>query len=184
MNFRQLLISEMDSVYRMAFHLARHPDEASDLMQETYLRALRGEKGFELRERGIRPWLFKILHNAFYTKLDKAKRAPTLVEDLRHQAADEEWQSPPPCWDLQSLDWEHVDDRLKSAIAQLPEHYREVLLLWAVEGLKYREIAEIMDVALGTVMSRLYRARGILSEQLAVLASEHGIVVDTVEDTK
>mgnify|MGYP002624417065 FL=1 len=71
-----------------------------------------------------------------------------------------------------------MDDRLKKAIADLPEHYRVVLLLWAVEGLKYREVAEVIDVPLGTVMSRLYRARAILSEQLADLASEQGIRTD------
>ena len=68
-DFRQLAVEEMDAVYRMAFHLTRHPDEAADLVQETYLRALKAESGFELRERGIRPWLFKILHNVFYTKV-------------------------------------------------------------------------------------------------------------------
>ena len=71
-----------------------------------------------------------------------------------------------------------MDDRLKHAIDDLPDHYREVLLLWAVEGLKYREIADVLDVALGTVMSRLYRARGILTENLADLAAEHGMAVE------
>ena len=82
---------------------------------------------------------------------------------------------------LATLDWEQVDDRLKKAIDQLPEHYRQVLLLWAVEGLKYREVADVLDVPLGTVMSRLYRARAILSEQLAPLAGEHGIRVQKQE---
>ena len=174
---RQLMMAEIDSVYRMAFHLARNPEEASDLVQETYLRALRAESSFELRENGIKPWLFKILHNAFYTKMGKARRAPTLVEDMGHESAPDEVNTPSPCWDLETLDWEQVDDRLKHAINELPAHYREVLLLWAVEGLKYREIADVLSVALGTVMSRLYRARSILSEQLAQLAEEHGISV-------
>ena len=174
---RQLMMAEIDSVYRMAFHLARNPDEASDLVQETYLRALRAESSFELRENGIKPWLFKILHNAFYTKVGKARRAPTLIEDMGHESAPDEVNTPSPCWDLETLDWEQVDDRLKHTINELPEHYREVLLLWAVEGLKYREIADVLSVALGTVMSRLYRARSILSEQLAELATEHGISI-------
>ncbi|MCC6581063.1 MAG: sigma-70 family RNA polymerase sigma factor [Phycisphaeraceae bacterium] len=177
--FRQLLVGEMEAVHRMAFHLSRRAEDAAELTQETMTRALAAEKGFQLREGGIRPWLFKILHNAFYTRLGKVQRSPSLMEDLRYEAAGEELDSPAPCWDLASLDWEQVDDRLKKAIDDLPTHYREVLLLWAVEGLKYREIAEVLGVALGTVMSRLYRARTILSEQLAPLAQEHGISVET-----
>lgn len=180
-DFRNLAVAELDAVYRMAFHLARHPDEASDLVQETFLRAFKAEHTFELREQGIRPWLFKILHNAFYTRLDKKRREPTLVDDLRHEAAPSELDHPAPCWDLSSLDWEHTDERLKHAIAELPVHYREVLLLWAVEGLKYKEVAQVLDVALGTVMSRLYRARAILSENLAELAAELGIHVEASE---
>jgi len=168
-------MAEMDSVYRMAMHLAREPNDAADLLQETYLKAFKAESRFELRDAGVRPWLFKILHNTFYTRVGKAKREPTIADDLAPQAVDSELDSPPPAWDLEHLDWEQVDDRLKHAIDDLPEHYREVLLLWAVEGLKYREIAEILGVALGTVMSRLYRARGILSDQLGELAAEHGI---------
>jgi len=176
--FRELAMAEMDAVYRMALHLARHPDDASDLVQETYLKAFKSEKLFELREQGIRPWLFKILHNNFYTKLSKQKREPTIADELEPQAVDSEQDSPPPAWDLEHMDWEQVDDRLKRAIEELPEHYREVLLLWAVEGMKYKEIAVVVDVPLGTVMSRLYRARAILSKQLAELASEKGITID------
>jgi len=175
--FKELALAEMESLYRMAMHLSRDPNEAADLVQETYLKALRGRETFELRDSGIRPWLFKILHNNFYTRYAKQKREPTIADDLRPQAVDSELDIPPPAWDLEHLDWEQVDDRLKHAIEDLPDHYREVLLLWAVEGLKYREIAEVLEVALGTVMSRLYRARQILSGSLAELAREHGIAV-------
>lgn len=168
----------MDSVYRMAIHLTRHPDEASDLLQETYLKAFKSEASFELREAGIRPWLFKILHNSFYTRIQRQRREPTIADDLEPLAVASELDSPPPAWDLEHLDWEMVDDRLKHAIHDLPDHYREVLLLWAVEGLKYREVAEVLDVPLGTVMSRLYRARSLLSESLAELAAEHGIPIE------
>lgn len=175
--FRELVLAEMDSVYRMAMHLGRHPDEASELTQETYLKAFKAEGKFELREQGVRPWLFKILHNTFYTRVGKRKREPTMSHDVLQDAAPRQMDEPTPAWDLAHLDWEQVDDRLKHAIDELPEHYREVLLLWSVEGLKYREVAEVLDVPLGTVMSRLYRARAILSEQLAGLAAEHGIKV-------
>lgn len=178
--FRQLALAEMDALYRMAMSLTRHPDEAADLMQETYLKAFSNENQFEMRDKGIRPWLFKILHNSFYTRLAKQKREPTLGDDMPEQTIAGEIDDPPPAWDLASLDWEQVDDRLKRAIEQLPEAYRSVLLLWAVEGLKYREIAEVLDVPLGTIMSRLHRARDILTTQLADLAAEHGMgVVDS-----
>lgn len=180
--FRELALAEMDSVYRMAMHLTRHPDEASDLLQETYLKAFKAESKFELREQGVRPWLFKILHNSFYTRVGKRKREPTLGDNLPEESMPSEVDEPGPAWDLSSLDWEHVDDRLKHAIDELQPHYREVLLLWAVEGLKYREVADVLDVPLGTVMSRLYRARAILSEKLADLAAENGIAVATTSD--
>ena len=176
--FHDLALAELDAVHRMAFHLCRKGDQVADLVQETFLRALKAEASFELRERGMRPWLFKILHNVFYTKMDRDRRAPTLADDLRHEGVASELDNPAPAWDLSSLDWEQVDGRLKRAIDDLDPRYRDVLLLWAVEGLKYREVADVLDVPLGTVMSRLYRARAILSEQLAEVAAEHGIRVE------
>ena len=71
-----------------------------------------------------------------------------------------------------------MDERVKHAIDDLDPRYRDVLLLWAVEGLKYREVADVLDVPLGTVMSRLYRARAVLSKKLALVAAEHGIKVE------
>jgi len=179
--FRELALVELDSVYRMAMHLSRREDVARDLVQETYLRAFNAEKSFELRDAGVRPWLFKILHNAFYTYIGKRNREPTVADDMQHEGVASEIDNPTPAWDLASLDWEQVDERLKAAISNLPDHYREVLLLWAIEGLKYREVAVVLDVPLGTVMSRLYRARAILSEQLADLAAETGINVADVD---
>jgi RNA polymerase sigma-70 factor (ECF subfamily) len=171
--FESLSLEHLDAVYRLAFQLARHPDEASDLVQETYLKALRAADRFEEQGGGMRPWLFKILHNVFYTQLAKAKRAPTSVDDLHGAASDAPGpDEPEPAWDLKNLDWEHVDERLKSAIDGLRPEYRTVLLLWAVEGLKYREIAAIQDIPIGTVMSRLHRARSILTAQLADLGEE------------
>jgi len=176
--FRKLALEEIDAVYRMAMHLGRHPDEAAELTQETYLKAFKAEARFELRGHGVRPWLFKILHNTFYTRVGKRRREPTIPDDWIHTSTPSPQDVPPPAWDLAHLDWEQVDDRLKKAIDELPDHYREALLLWAVEGLKYREIAEVLGVALGTVMSRLYRARGILTARLADYAHEHGITPD------
>jgi RNA polymerase sigma-70 factor (ECF subfamily) len=180
--FNEMALAELDRVYRMARHLTRDADEANDLVQETYLKAFRSRHTFELRdaEKGLRPWLLKILHNNFYDRKNQQNREPTIADDLAPLSVASELDSPPPAWDLSHLDWEQVDERLKQAIDQLPAHYREVLLLWAVEGLKYREIAEVQSLAVGTVMSRLYRARSILSRDLATLAQENGIAVDTL----
>ena len=173
--FETLALEQLDAVYRLALQLGRHPDEASDLVQETYLKALRVADRFEEQGGGIRPWLFKILHNVFYTRLARAKRAPVPVDDLQGAIAETPRPDEPgPAWDLRNLDWEHVDERLKSAIENLRPEYRAVLLLWAVEGLKYREIADVQEIPIGTVMSRLHRARAILANQLAEFAEEIG----------
>jgi RNA polymerase sigma-70 factor (ECF subfamily) len=174
--FEQRSLEHLDSVYRMAMQLARHPDEAADLVQETYLRALRASATYEERGGGIRPWLFKILHNVFYTRVGKAKRQPIAMEEPPAAVSGETGpDEPPPAWDLESLDWEHVDGRLKAAIDQLRPEYRSVLLLWGVEGMKYREIAEVQEIPIGTVMSRLHRARSVLAKQLSELAEEKGL---------
>jgi RNA polymerase sigma-70 factor (ECF subfamily) len=174
--FEQLALEHLDAVYRMALQLARRPDVASDLVQETYVKALRVAERFHETGGGMRPWLFKILHNTFYTRLSQEKRQPTAVEDLPGAATDEAGPDEPiPAWNLASLDWDHVDERLKAAIEQLKPEYRVVLLLWGVEGLKYREIAQIEQVPIGTVMSRLHRARSLLAEQLSDLAEEKGL---------
>lgn len=174
--FEQLALEHLDAVYRMAMQLARHPDEASDLVQETYLKALRVAERFEERGGGIRPWLFKILHNVFYSRISRSRREPIAVEEIdTGDASAPAPDEPTPAWDLSTMNWEHVDERVCQALERLSPEYRSVLLLWGVEGLKYREIAEIQDVPMGTIMSRLHRARAILTEQLADLAEELGI---------
>ncbi len=171
--FESLALEQLDAVYRLAMQLVRHPDEASDLVQETYLKALRVADRFREQGGGMRPWLFKILHNVFYSRLDRQKRSPVAVEEVHGATSAEPGpDQPEPAWDLRTLDWEHVDERLKAALEELRPEYRTVLLLWGVEGLKYREIAEVQDIPIGTVMSRLHRARSILAGQLADLAEE------------
>lgn len=183
--FETLALEHLDAVYRMAMHLTRDPDEASELVQEVYVRAMRPNtiERFEDNSAhgggGMRSWLFAIAHNAFYTSLKKKARRPTAVETF-FEPSDTETppDQPPPQWDGEALDWEHVDGRLKRAIEELKPEYREVLLMWGVEGLKYREIAEILAVPLGTVMSRLHRARKLMADTLLAdeeLASDLGV---------
>lgn len=169
-------MEHIDAVYRMAMQLARRPDDAADLVQETYAKAVAAADRFEERGAGMRAWLFKILHNVFYSRLARRRRGPGLLEDAAQaEGSEPEPGAASPAWDLASLDWEQVDGRLKRAIEELRPEYRAVLLLWGVEGLKYREIARIQDVPIGTVMSRLHRARSILMRQLGGLAEETGL---------
>lgn len=167
-------------MHRMAYTLTRNQDAASDLVQEAYLLAFRAWESFSERadiagrdgessaSASMRAWLFRILHNAHYTAGRKAKRAPIVSEAVESAADGHDLpDDAPPAWNLRDLDWEHVDDRLKIAIDALSNEHREVLLLWGVEGLKYREIAEVLGAPLGTVMSRLHRARKAVADALS-----------------
>lgn len=164
----------------MAYTLTRNQDGASDLVQEAYLLAFRAWESFAPRDdvavregesaasASMRAWLFRILHNAHFTAGRRAKRAPRLSDAV--DGAPDHHDLPgdaPPAWNLRDLDWEHVDGRLRAAIDALSDEHRAVLLLWGVEGMKYREIAEITGVPLGTVMSRLHRARKAVADALA-----------------
>jgi RNA polymerase sigma-70 factor (ECF subfamily) len=155
----------------MAMRLARNPDAAADLVQETFFRALRPGVRFRLTQRGIRPWLFKILHNIFFSKTQQRRKHAALKDD---EIADDEAgpHHDLPGDDLASMDWDFVDDRIKSAVDALPIEQQVVLLLWAVEGFKYRQIADLMGVPMGTIMSRLFRAREAIAQELAPLATE------------
>lgn len=174
--FNELVLPHLDLVYRIAFKLAGSAHEADDLVQETFLRAYRGFGQFELREYGAKPWLLKILHNAFFTRRGQQARAPSLMEDLSLDDFAAELEGKP----LDTLapgqmDWENFDDELKGAVESLAPEYRSVLLLWALGDLSYKEIAQVLGCALGTVMSRLYRARVQLSQVLAEYAIQRGI---------
>ncbi len=156
--------------------LTRKPQDAADLVQETYLRAFRSSERYEEKGGGIRPWLFTILYNIFRTNLKRESKGPMAVEEFfEADEGAERPDEPPPAWDLRSFDWDHVDGRLKAGVEELKPEFRTVLMLWGVEGLKYREIADILDLPIGTVMSRLHRARKILADSLSDLADELGV---------
>lgn len=181
--FEPLALSQLDAVYRLALRLTRDGEQADDLVQDTFARALRPSavERFDPSkarsaalaedeppaEAAMRSWLFTICHNIFYSKVKREKRSPVAVGEFFSEAADTPPPGEaPPAWDRASFDWQQVDDRLVKAIEELRDEYREVLLMWGVDGLKYREIAEILSVPIGTVMSRLHRARKLVSDQL------------------
>lgn len=178
--FEQSALEHLDAVYRMAYHLARNPDVAEELVQEVYSRAFRPRAIDRFEDNssegggGMRAWLFAICHNVFYSRIKKQKRQPTAVEEFFDESSTERPpDEPPPQWDGERLDFEQVDSTLKEAVEELKPEYREILLMWGVEGLKYREIAAILEVPIGTVMSRLHRARKLLSDRL--MADEEAV---------
>jgi len=174
--FERVAMPHLDSVYRMARQLTRREADAEDLVQDTFLRAYRAFESFELRNHGAKPWLLKILHNTFYTRAGRESRQPSLIEDPTFdEFASDGPESAGAQLSADSVDWEQFDEELKAAVGELSPEYREVLLLWALEELSYKEIAEVCGVALGTVMSRLYRARQQVSRRLAAYADEQGV---------
>lgn len=174
--FEEVVLCHLDVVYRIAVRLSGDSHEAEDLVQETFLRAHRAFDRFELRQYGAKPWLLKILHNVFYSRRGQAAKYPTLLEDISlDDFAAELERDPPSSIADGKMDWDQFDDELKAAVQSLAPEYRSVLLLWALGDLSYKEIAQVLDCAMGTVMSRLHRARQQLSRVLDDYAKERGI---------
>lgn len=173
--FRDAALAQLPSLHRLAFHLSRDAFVADDLVQETYLLAFRSADTFQDRSGGIRPWLFKIMHNAYRLRARREGRVvfdDELVEERPEEPSVEMFASNSR---LDELNWDLVDESLKSAIHALPESLREVFLLFAVEDLKYREISDVLAVPVGTVMSRLARARKMLVSSLPVSSAKSAI---------
>jgi len=157
--FEELAMPLFDSLYNFARWLAQNQSDAEDLVQETYLKALRSYASFEPGT-NFRAWIFKILKNTFLGSSAKLERRMTL-------AMDAEEDLPATSATPESLLIGRSDiDAVRCAIDQLPVIFREVVLLCDVEDASYREIAEILSIPIGTVMSRLARARKMVRESL------------------
>ena len=173
--FVALALAELEGVHRLAYHLLLHDEqEAGDAVQETYLRALKAGGRFELTGQGLRPWLSKILHNVISTHAMKRNRRPSLLGDFDDHTARADGNADAACCEVAALNWDDLDQRLGRAIRALPLAYRTAFLLSAVEGLRYREIADVTEVPVATVTTRLYRARQILASRLGDVAAERG----------
>jgi RNA polymerase sigma-70 factor (ECF subfamily) len=164
-DFAALTVVHAAALYRTAYHLTGSVVEAEDLTQETYLRAYRGFTGF--RGGDVRAWLFTILRHAFLDECRRRRRMP--VTESADDDAFTFSSSDPGGW-TPSAESEALrclpSEALDRAFAALPPDWRLVVLLADVEDLSYREIADVMGIPLGTVMSRLHRARKRLQEQL------------------
>jgi len=179
--FEEAALPHVHALYGFALRFTRNPEEAEDLAQETLLRAYRFFDSYE-RGTNIRAWLFKILRNLFINRYRKSQREPDAVSYgdseatldllLREPAGGGTGGRTPE----QVLQAGEVDSRIEQALDALPEEYRSVLLLNSLGELSYKEIAATLEVPIGTVMSRLHRARRMLQANLMDYALERGLV--------
>ncbi|HEY7114463.1 MAG TPA: sigma-70 family RNA polymerase sigma factor [Thermoanaerobaculia bacterium] len=169
----------LDSLYNTAYRMTRSAEDAEDLVQETYFKAYKYYDKFE-EGTNLKAWLFKILKNTFINNYRKKKLEPRSVDfaeiedsferivrrDNSEQPADPE------------AEYFHgvLDDDVKKALDSLPYDYRMVVILADLEDFSYKEIAEILDCPVGTVMSRLYRGRKLLEKALLRYARQHGYI--------
>jgi len=165
--FEAEAMQHIDDLYRTAVRLTMSQTDADDLVQETYMQAWKSFENYELGT-NCRAWLYKILFNKFdhhrrkkYTQVKYFQEADELV------FANSAYTAPVP----ESL----TDREVIDALNKLPEHYRAVVLLADVHEFDYKEVAQILDIPIGTVMSRLNRARTQLKKSLARVATEYGI---------
>ncbi|MCB1039714.1 MAG: sigma-70 family RNA polymerase sigma factor [Acidimicrobiales bacterium] len=184
--FTEQAMPLMSSLYSAALRMTRNPADAEDLVQETYLRAYRGFGGFQ-EGTNLKAWLYRILTNTYINAYRAKQRRPEEtdldeVEDLylyRRIGGLEAARTGRSAED--ELMDTFSEAEVKAAIEDLPEAFRMAVLLADVEGFSYKEIAEILDIPIGTVMSRLHRGRKALQKRLYDYAVTHGLA-DRPED--
>jgi RNA polymerase sigma-70 factor (ECF subfamily) len=178
----------MGSLYSAALRMTRNPADAEDLVQETYLRAYRGFGGFQ-EGTNIKAWLYRILTNTFINSYRSKKRRPDEteldeVEDLYlyRRLGGLEAATMGRSAEDELMDW-FTEEEVKQAVEDLPEQFRLAVLLADVEGFSYKEIAEILDIPIGTVMSRLHRGRNRLQKGLYEFAVRRGLADPEPEES-
>jgi len=178
--FEKEALPHMDALYRTALRMTKNQGDAEDLVQETMVKAYRFWDKFEPGS-NCRAWLFKIMTNIFINEYRSKSRTPVSVnvdeiDDnfLYGQLA----QLPPDRTPEDNLFAKIFDDDVKKAIEELPDDFRLVVVLSFLEGFSYQEIADIADLQLGTVKSRLHRGRKLLQKQLYDYAIRNGFIKD------
>jgi RNA polymerase sigma-70 factor (ECF subfamily) len=180
MRFERDALPFLDQLYSAAMRMTRNPADAEDLVQETFAKAYASFHQFR-EGTNLKAWLYRILTNTFINSYRKKQREPqpSLAEDV------EDWQlaraESHTSGGLKSAEMEALerlpDSDVKEALSQLPEDFRLAVYLADVEGFPYKEIAEIMDTPIGTVMSRLHRGRRQLRSMLTDYARDRGMRV-------
>ncbi|WP_427846864.1 sigma-70 family RNA polymerase sigma factor [Corynebacterium simulans] len=176
--FEEQALPLLDQLYGGAMRLTRNPQDAEDLIQETYLKAYKNFDSFK-QGTNLKAWLYRIMTNTYINSYRKAKRRP--AESSADDLSDFQLYTTAghDSTGLESAEVEALklmpDSAISEAMNDLPEDYRMVVYYADVVGLAYKEIAEIMDTPLGTVMSRLHRGRKLLRGALKDVAREEGI---------
>ncbi len=178
-DFDDEIIPHMDALYNFALRLTSDPNDAEDLVQDTIVKAYRFFSSYE-KGTNAKAWMFRILKNSFINNYRKTSKKPSQVdydevssyyESVRADSTD--------TTDLESLMFrEMMDDDLSEALSRLPEDFRTVVLLCDVDGYTYEEIANMLDVPIGTIRSRLHRGRNLLKTELLEYAKKRGYTGD------
>jgi len=179
--FEEEALPYLDAVYRFALRLSRSPDVAEDLVQETFLRAYKSW-GQYTKGTAVKSWLFTICRNLFLRGRERLQRHDEIVEANVGRSGSGPGTANPVWSSVLGVDPEGeffdslVDDRIVEAIEALPEEFRTAVVLSDIEGLPYAEIAELMELPVGTVKSRLFRGRRQLQQALYDYAVEEGYI--------
>src|SRR5438445_10131486 len=174
-------MEHMASLYGAALRMTRNPADAEDLVQETYLKAYRGFGGFQ-EGTNLKAWLYRILTNTYINAYRAKKRRPdeSDIEDVEDLYLYRRLGGLEAAQVGRSAEEEVLDrfteSEIKEALDSLPEQFRIAVLLGDVEGFSYKAIAEILDIPIGTVMSRLHRGRRALQKRLYEFGRQRGLV--------
>jgi RNA polymerase sigma-70 factor (ECF subfamily) len=178
-DFEEEIIPHLDAMYNFALRLTSDPNDAEDLVQDTIVKAFRFFSSYE-KGTNAKAWLFRILKNSYINNYRKKSKQPNQVdydevssfyETIRADRTDTS--------DLEDRMFrELIDDDISNALEELPEDFRTVVLLCDVEGFTYEEIANMLDVPIGTIRSRLHRGRNLLKAQLMEYAEKRGFQPD------
>ena len=173
--FNKELMPQINALYNFAYHLTYNEEDANDLVQETYMKAYRFIDKY-IAGTNAKAWLFKILKNAFINQYRKKIKKPTTLDFddviLKHEAEDGRYTGSDNFHE-QILE-QMMGDEITIAINALPVDFKTIILLSDIEEFSYEEIAKIIDIPIGTVRSRLHRARNLLKEKLKKYAESLG----------
>jgi RNA polymerase sigma factor (sigma-70 family) len=180
--FNREFMPHIHSMYNFAFRLTMDEDDANDLVQDTYLKAYRFITSFS-KGTNSKAWLFRILKNSFINDYRKRSKEPSKVD---YQEVETTYNSEDTLETSQTVDLraesvqDLIGDEVANALNSLPVDFRTVIILCDIEGFTYEEMAKILDIPIGTVRSRLHRARNLLKDKLRSYASSMGY--NTAED--